>query len=331
MKVAWQLDRTDTCRLAWGTDAACAAGSTRTVEHGADHQHAFTITGLHPDRTVFYRMIAGADTFAASFRTAPSAAATRACFLAYGDTRSQPEIHDRVAEAMLAAAAADPCLRPLVAVVGDLVGDGNSEAAWDKEFFSPSVPHLRKLLAEIPYASCMGNHERSGALYAKYFPYPFHAARYWSFDYGPVHFVVVDQFTDFAAGSAQYAWMQADLTSTGKRWRFVVLHEPGWSAGGGHANNVTVQRDIQPLCRRYGVRRLAVFRSVSRGEDRPGSDLDLLVELEPEARTGLAFFRLQDELAALFGRPVDLNTPGFLSPRFRDKVMHASRPLYVAA
>lgn len=253
MKVIWQLDRADTCRIEWGLDTRYASGGAETIEYGSDHQHAHTITGLAPATTVFYRVIAEADTFAASFQTAPPADATRACFLAYGDTRSQPQVHDRVAEAMVTAATADPCLRPLVVVVGDLVGDGNSEAAWDNEFFSPVYPHLRQLLGNIPYATCMGNHERSGALFTKYFPYPFHAARYWSFDYGPAHFVVVDQFVDFGAGSAQYAWMHSDLASTTKRWRFVVLHEPGWSAGGGHGNNVTVQRDIQPLCKQYGV------------------------------------------------------------------------------
>ena len=34
---------------------------------------------------------------------------------------------------------------------------------------------------------------------------------------------------------------------------FIFFHEPGWSAGGGHANDVTVQNDIQPLCETYGI------------------------------------------------------------------------------
>ena len=89
--------------------------------------------------------------------------------------------------------------------------------------------------------------------------------------------------------------------------------------------------ELEALCQRYRVRRLAVFGSVMRGQAEPGSDLDLLVEFQPGARIGLAFIRLQDELSDLFGRPVDLNTPAFLSPHFRDKVMYESLPLYVAA
>lgn len=85
------------------------------------------------------------------------------------------------------------------------------------------------------------------------------------------------------------------------------------------------------LCERYGIRRLAVFGSVLRGEDRPSSDLDVLVEFRPDSAPGLAFITLQNDLSALFRRPVDLVTPGFLSPHFRDRVLLEARPLFEAA
>ena len=47
--------------------------------------------------------------------------------------------------------------------------------------------------------------------------------------------------------------MRTDLAASAKPWKFIVLHEPGWSAGGGHGNNTTVQNDIQPLAVQYGV------------------------------------------------------------------------------
>jgi hypothetical protein len=98
----------------------------------------------------------------------------------------------------------------------------------------------------------MGNHEQSGVLFTKYFPYPFVGGRYWSFDYGPAHFTVVDQYTIYGPGSAQLDWIETDLASTNKPWKFVYLHEPGWSAGG-HSNNTSVQNYIQPLCEQYDV------------------------------------------------------------------------------
>ena len=79
------------------------------------------------------------------------------------------------------------------------------------------------------------------------------ADRYWSFDYGPVHVVIVDQYVDYGPGSAQLTWVEDDLSASMKDWKIIVLHEPGWSAGGGHGNNGWVQRYIQPLCERYGV------------------------------------------------------------------------------
>ena len=108
------------------------------------------------------------------------------------------------------------------------------------------------MLGELPYQSCIGNHEASGVLFTEHFPYPFTADRYWSFDYGPAHFACVDQYVDYTPGSAQLTWLENDLATSEKEWKFIYLHEPGWSAGG-HANNAAVQLYIQPLCREYGV------------------------------------------------------------------------------
>jgi hypothetical protein len=138
--------------------------------------------------------------------------------------------------------------------VGDLISDGDIEDDWDTEFFDLSYPNIIEMLANIPYQACMGNHEGTGVLFEKYFPYPYESGgRYWSFDYGPAHFTVVDQYVAYNDGSVQHDWIEADLAASTKPWKFVYLHEPGWSSGGGHGNDVTVQTDIQPLCELYGV------------------------------------------------------------------------------
>jgi hypothetical protein len=84
-------------------------------------------------------------------------------------------------------------------------------------------------------------------------------------------------------------------------------------------------------CRRHAVRRLCAFGSVLRDDFGAESDIDLLVEFEAGRTPGFGFFRLQEELARLFGRPVDLNTRASLSPYFRDRVLHEARDVYVAA
>jgi predicted nucleotidyltransferase len=88
---------------------------------------------------------------------------------------------------------------------------------------------------------------------------------------------------------------------------------------------------LSALCERHGIRTLAVFGSAARGELRPGSDIDILVEFEPGRRVGLRFITIQDELTELLGRPVDLNTRGFLSPHFVDQVTDEAVPVYEAA
>ncbi|RUM69954.1 MAG: hypothetical protein DSZ09_05030 [Sulfurovum sp.] len=70
---------------------------------------------------------------------------------------------------------------------------------------------------------------------------------YYSYDYGPVHFTIIDQFADYSKGSKQYNWIKHDLENSVKKWKILLLHMPGWSAGG-HSNNSDVQSLIQPLC-----------------------------------------------------------------------------------
>jgi hypothetical protein len=253
MKIMWQLVLTDTSAIEWGTDTSYSLGSVETVEYGTDHQHTHTITGLNPGDLYCYRISAGAEQRTGSFHAAPADDESSIKFIAYGDTRTYPADHDSVAEAILVERVAVPDYQSMIVNVGDLISDGDIEADWDNEFFDPSYTNIQTMLAETPLQVAMGNHEGSGLLFVKYFDYPFVSGRYWSFDYGPAHFVVVDQYTSYGPGSAQLTWIENDLAATTKPWKFLYLHEPGWSAGGGHANNTSVQNYIQPLCETYGV------------------------------------------------------------------------------
>jgi predicted nucleotidyltransferase len=77
------------------------------------------------------------------------------------------------------------------------------------------------------------------------------------------------------------------------------------------------------------VRRLAVFGSALRPDFRAESDVDMLVEFEPGAKRGmLRLAAMEVELGEILGRRVDLNTPGFLSEDFRDRVRKEAEVLY---
>ncbi|MCH7995993.1 MAG: nucleotidyltransferase family protein [Planctomycetes bacterium] len=88
---------------------------------------------------------------------------------------------------------------------------------------------------------------------------------------------------------------------------------------------------IADLCRSHRIRKLCIFGSILRDDFRRDSDIDVLVEFEPGATPGFGFFGIQEELAEILGRKVDLHTPGFLSRYFRDQVMREAQVLYDAA
>ena len=72
----------------------------------------------------------------------------------------------------------------------------------------------------------------------------------------------------------------------------------------------------------HHVKALYLFGSVARGEEKPDSDVDILVEFQPEARIGLfSLVRLQRRLSEILGRPVDLTTPEALHEALKDRIM----------
>ncbi|MEW5960273.1 MAG: nucleotidyltransferase family protein [Chloroflexota bacterium] len=88
------------------------------------------------------------------------------------------------------------------------------------------------------------------------------------------------------------------------------------------------QDEIAAFCRRHHIRQLALFGSVLREDFQADSDIDVLVEFEPNHIPGLAFFAMEDELAQILGREVDLNTPQFISPYFRKQVQAQAEVIY---
>jgi len=88
------------------------------------------------------------------------------------------------------------------------------------------------------------------------------------------------------------------------------------------------EADLASFCKRHHIRRLSLFGSALRGGFRPDGDVDVLVEFERDQVPGLAFFAMEAELSRILGRKVDLNTPGFLSPYFRDQVLAEAEVQY---
>lgn len=88
-------------------------------------------------------------------------------------------------------------------------------------------------------------------------------------------------------------------------------------------------KELQMFCKRNYISKLALFGSVLRDDFTPQSDVDVLVEFEPEHMPGLEFFGMEAELSSMLKRNVDFNTFDFLSPYFRDEVKAEAKVIYV--
>jgi hypothetical protein len=262
-----------------GAATVCESGSA--VD---EHQFSYTISGLEPGTLTYYRVTCDGyrspdpdspDFAAASFRTPPPDDQTSLTFYAYGDTRGYPGRQKTRQRQVIANILYDMkqsadrqtfCLH-----LGDFVAAGQAEFNWDnyedQEYFSRRFPVMKEFLNKLPVMGALGNHEgympspvnplksvydyiNFGNFYKKYFPYAFYVSGadrfYYSFDYGPVHFIVIDaNYRDSARnetgldasaaglkpGSEQYEWLKNDIARATKDWIVVMIHNPLYAAG----------------------------------------------------------------------------------------------------
>ena len=226
--------------------------------------HEVQVTGLLPNTSHAYYVspisaAGGRDGVRTSgrFRTFP-VARRRVTFLVYGDSRTHPDRHETVVDAMKREQDVDFVLH-----TGDFVGDGRNLDLWVPEFFEP----MRGLGYKVPYFTAIGNHENNSDYYFQYFALPGNE-RYYSFDLPDVLVITLDSCTDFDDGSEQYQWLVAELERhRDVRWKFLVIHHPVYTSGNHGAvdkNGVPKERPIRlaqklvpSLADKYGI--TAVF------------------------------------------------------------------------
>ncbi|MCU0487104.1 MAG: nucleotidyltransferase family protein [Anaerolineales bacterium] len=88
---------------------------------------------------------------------------------------------------------------------------------------------------------------------------------------------------------------------------------------------------IEVFCQKHHIRSLAFFGSVVRDDYGSHSDIDVLVEFEPDHIPGYDFFLIEAELSHLLGREVDLQTVQFLSPEIRQSALSEAVTAYEQA
>ena len=95
--------------------------------------------------------------------------------------------------------------------------------------------------------------------------------------------------------------------------------------------NINVpKQQLAAFCQRHHIRRMAIFGSALYSSFNENSDIDFLVEFEPDHIPGLfGIARMERELSELIGRKADLRTPEDLSRHFRQQVLEEADVQYV--
>lgn len=285
VSIRWRTDVPTVGRVTYGLSAnnlsANVSESTSTTEHEV------RITGLTSDSQYFYSvgtttqvLQQGTDNY---FLTAPPANSKRKIRVAsFGDCGINPiNNQTNVRDAFLNFRGTTPT--DLWMLIGDNSYDGD-DPAFQVNFFAPYQTNLMKnsMLFAVP-----GNHDYSNNAtlaashnipYFSIFSLPTNAEaggvpsgtkEWYSFDYGPIHFIMLDGFgtrnvngTDrrFFADTVnhpQVAWLKQDLAATTQKWKIVYQHFPPYSHGAHNSDNdpdlIAIRQFINPILERFGV------------------------------------------------------------------------------
>lgn len=162
-----------------------------------------------------------------------------------GDNRSGPEIHSKKSKKLSQH-------KPHILIyTGDLSYSGKY-FEWKNEFFTDEE---QKLISTAPFYNSLGNHEGKTELTKVFLQAPSSPSNdeyYYSFDYGNIHFLILNTETDVSPSSPQWKFAEQDLASTNKRWKIVVFHIPAYSAGG-HGENKKMQEFTSKVLEKYNV------------------------------------------------------------------------------
>jgi parallel beta-helix repeat protein len=129
---------------------------------------------------------------------------------------------------------------------GDMVTDGTKLSEWDSW-----LTLMKPLMQNSMVFGVMGNHERKCSRYYEIFALP-NNEKWYCFDYGPCHFIVLDNYELWNVGSSQYEWLEEDLQTTDKPFKIICFHEPIYCSGG-HSPRTDVRAVWGPLFNKYNV------------------------------------------------------------------------------
>jgi predicted phosphodiesterase len=230
-----------------GTKVSSVVGidEAGAVRSSGEHQMWASIEDLMPDTVYCYEVANGTVLQQRTgFRTAPAptnSAPVR--FLAFGDSGSdnsdqhalQTQMHEFPYDLMIH--------------TGDLAYDDGTLGQYESTVFGVYADLFRS----IPFFPAAGNHDyntASGAAFRSVFSLPGDSGEKWySYDWGRVHFVALDTEADYAE---QAAWLDRDLAATTQPWKIVYMHRPPYSSGD-HGSDTSLRAKLAPVLEKHRV------------------------------------------------------------------------------
>ncbi len=249
------------------------------------YRHTAELSGLAPDTEYFYQVIAEAQTLpwsgAFRFRTTGPGPFS---FLAFGDSGSGLPQQQMLAEWMKQENPA------LVLHLGDLAYPQGAFREYQLHYFDV----YRDLMKQVPFFPCPGNHgymTRDGFPYLTLHDVPAadmaplaERGRYYSFDWGNVHFVAVDSnapLVQAAQGRGpMLEWLERDLRVTRQYWKIVYFHHPPFAGGPNERDPLSelARNHLVPLAERHGVQLVLNGHEHSYQRSHPLRDKQIVAE-----------------------------------------------------
>jgi hypothetical protein len=220
----------------YGSTAKTSIISTTT---NTTYVHKINLTGLSTNTVYYYRARQLSSTSGGySFITAPNEQ-TKFRFVLIGDYRSGVAVHGQICQLV-------PQYNPRFYINGGDVAVSGSYTDFKNEYF---IPGELNLISNYPFFYTTGNHETWGVnaqAFTKGITVQSGTEDYYSFDYGNMHVLILNNMISYAPGSNQYNFAMADLSSSNKRWKVVVSHKPGYCSGGHgeDAGMITMSQNI---------------------------------------------------------------------------------------
>jgi len=269
--VRWRTDIATDSVVRYGTDSATLSFSVAGTVNSTEH--TVLVNGLADATRYFYSIGDNSSTLAGDasyhFNTSPvpgTAANTRVWVIGDSGTANNEARAVRDAYKVWSASQA----ANFMLMLGDNAYNDGTDAEYQNAVFN-TYPEL---LRQLPVWPTLGNHDghsadsatQSGPYY-EIFDLPTSAEAgglasgteaYYAFDYGNIHFVVLDSYeTDRSVGGTMLQWLESDLATNDKPWVIAFFHHPPYTKGSHNSDSegrlIDMRQNALPILEAWGV------------------------------------------------------------------------------